>query len=322
MVSNLSWSQKSFHAVFQNNNWKVCDNAISIPPHSTCIQYAQSVIEGMKAFRLENGQIVILRIDAHYERLNKSLKRIGLPELEYSFFVAALEDLVKQDISWSTPVKSDILYMRPIVYGLDGDIFPKYMNNAGFSIYTAPVGNFMKEECILQFYDTQTRTSERGLSSSKISSNYTPILSKIEKKNSYVDVWFNPITGFIEEADTANIFFVLKNNYVITPAINDRILPGITRDSVIRIIKEFLDFPIEERDISVEEIIQLIKEDCIYDCFMTSTGIGIQHVNKIFFGDKLYTVKNSNSNTSIIRDAYSKIVFGEINKFETWRYLI
>jgi branched-chain amino acid aminotransferase len=241
------WSANKFHAVYENNRWSKIESEPVIPVSASCVQYAQSVIEGMKAYKTGNGRPVIFRPHAHHQRLQYSLKRLNLPDIDYGFFYEALKTVVTPATQWTSPIIAETLYIRPIVYGLEGEIFPLASKKCGFSIYTAPVGNFRKENCAIQFFELLTRTSENGLNTAKTSLNYSPIIAKPAKEQPITDVWFNPVTGYIEEADTANIFFVIKDLGIITPLLNNRILAGITRDSVIEIIKQETPYPLIEK---------------------------------------------------------------------------
>jgi len=318
-IAYSGWSATKFHAIYDGNTWTKSQSEPVIPASASCVQYAQSVIEGMKAYKAGNEPPVIFRLHAHYERLQYSLKRLNFPPIEYDFFYEALKTVVTPATQWRSPMESDTLYIRPIVYGIEGDIFPVASKKCGFSIYTAPVGSFRKDICAIQFFDLLTRTSENGLNTAKTSLNYAPIVSKPAKEKPVTDVWFNPVTGYIEEADTSNIFFVIKDLGIITPLLNSRILAGITRSSVIEIIRQEMPYQLIEKNITVEEVLEFSRAEKLLDCFMTSTGIGIQHVNDIYFNQQHFPVKSPNSVASELYDKYRDTIFGSNERYGSWR---
>jgi branched-chain amino acid aminotransferase len=318
-TSYSGWSADKFHAVYDGSTWSKSASEPVIPVSASCVQYAQSVIEGMKAYKTGNGKPVVFRLHAHHERLQYSLKRLNLPPIDPDFFYAALKTVVTPASQWESPLTSDILYIRPIVYGLEGDIFPVASKKCGFSIYTAPVGNFRKEHCTIQFFNLLTRTSEHGLNSAKTSLNYAPIISKPAKEKPATDVWFDPVTGYIEEADTSNIFFVIRDLGIITPILNSRILAGITRNSVIEIIKQEMPYQLIEQNITVQEILEFSRAGRLVDCFMTSTGIGIQHVNDIYFDQQHFPVTAPNSVANELYIKYTDAIFGSNQRYSSWR---
>ncbi len=320
MTYSKIWAEKKIHAIYNSCKWEFVKKQPHIDAASTSVQYAQSIIEGMKAYK-HHEKIIIYRFEDHYQRLLFSLKRLNFPLIDRDFFFESIKSIIALKNQWENPIKSNVLYMRPIFYGLEGGIFPFASKTCGFSLYAAPIKKSLKENCDIRFYKTVTRTSQNGLNNAKASLNYIPIISKPLDDSLSVDIWYNPLTNYIEEADTANIFFVLKDGIVLTPALNNRILPGITRNSVIRIIKENELFKIEEKNISIEEVKNLCEEGMIHGCFMTSTGIGIQQVNSISF-EKKYILEKSDKIAEKFRKEYLNTIYGNDEKYKSWRTII
>lgn len=321
-MSYSGWSNEEYHSIYENGSWQNSKFCPNIKPISSAVQYAQSVIEGMKAYKNDKGEIFIFRVEDHHKRLNLSLQKLNLPTIDFDFFYNALKTVVSPLSQWSFPIESNILYIRPVVYGLEGEIFPAASSTYGFSIYTAPIGDFRKESCTIRFYDTITRTSQNGLSSAKTALSYSPIISKPLSKNTFTDIWFDPISGCIEEADTANIFFVVDEKTIVTPFLNNKILAGITRDSVIKIINHYTDYTVIERDIAVNEVIELVKTKKLQDCFTTSTGIGIQKVNEIYHKNEFHTIHNTESLVENLKLLYENTIIGKDNQFKNWKQIL
>lgn len=320
-MSSQHWSDHAFHAIHKGKHWEVCEQQPPISPVAPGVQYGQSVIEGMKAYRRADDTINVFRFDAHHARLAKSLTQLHLPAIDEALFQHAIESVIAPASQWEQPSPSDILYIRPIVYGLGGKIFPAADELNGFSVYVAAIGSHLKEECHLRLFEDVTRTSLYGLSSAKSASSYAPIIARKTAKAGFTDIWYDPTTGVIEEADTSNVFFITDEGNVITPEPDHRILHGITRASVIAIFQEELGMEVVERKITVEEVIKEVRSGKIKECFLTSTGIGIQPCHSISLDDATVSF-GSNELTLKVRHTFMEIIQGNNQNFTQWNHLI
>ena len=281
----LGWSPISWHAMWENNTWKQIEYPPAIHPASTSVQFGHSVIEGMKAYLGEIDSLVrVFRLHEHWQRLVNSCERLKLPLVPEPLFREALSYVLIHLPQWQQPLASNIIYIRPIVYSLDDHIFPIHGKRFGFSIYVAPVGSFRINSNYTLYVQNQIgRTANNGLGNTKTASNYAPIFAFQPKQSTFNNLlWLasDNIEPTIDEANTANIFFITRTNTLITPLLNQRILSGITRRSVIEIASVY-NIDVEEQAIKIQDLCQQLRARDITGCFLTSTGCGVQPVHCI-----------------------------------------
>ncbi len=260
-------------------------------PATMFIHYGQAVFEGMKAFRQKNGEIVLFRPDKHFERINNSSRRVCIPEIDVDFVIEALRELVSIDKDWIPTKKGESLYIRPFIFGSDPSLGVKPSKNYRFIILLSPVGayyssGFKPVKILVQ--DKFVRAVRKGLGECKTPANYAASLLAGEEamKNGFTQVlWLDAINlKNIEEVGTMNIFINMKNE-IVTPKLNGSILPGITRRSVIEILKEW-DMNIVERDISIDEVVNAYDKGNLLSVFGTGTAAIISSVGWLTYKDK------------------------------------
>lgn len=315
------WSSISWHAIWNGERWNRIDNPPLIHPAAAGVQFGQSVIEGMKAsLSRKDSAVRVFRLKDHWERLNDSCNRLGLPTVSESFFKEAMSYLLLHKSQWEVPLNSDIIYIRPVVYSLEDHIFPKPGNRFGLSVFVAPVDSFLVEDdYFLCFQNKLSRSASNGLGNSKTASNYAPLFAVKEGVHCNCNnlLW---VSGgkddVIDEANTSNIFFVTQENTLITPSLNGRILPGITRRSIIE-LAVVLNIPLEERCLKAQEICQKISENKVTSCFLTSTGSGIQPVHKLRYEQETWDF-SEHSLTRTLSEQYTKCFRGNSQFFSEW----
>ncbi len=260
-------------------------------PATMFIHYGQAVFEGMKAFRQKNGEIVLFRPDKHFERINNSSRRVCIPEIDVDFVIEALRELVSIDKDWTPTKKGESLYIRPFIFGSDPSLGVKPSKNYRFIILLSPVGayyssGFKPVKILVQ--DKFVRAVRKGLGECKTPANYAASLLAGEEamKNGFTQVlWLDAINlKNIEEVGTMNIFINMKNE-IVTPKLNGSILPGITRRSVIEILKEW-NMNIVERDISIDEVVNAYDKGNLLSVFGTGTAAIISSVGWLTYKDK------------------------------------
>jgi branched-chain amino acid aminotransferase len=263
---------------------------LELHPATMFIHYGQVVFEGLKAFKTQNGEVVIFRPEKHIKRLNNSSKRICIPQVDVPFVLNALNELVAIDKDWIPVNKYEALYIRPFIIGSDPFLGVKPSTNYKLMIILSPVGAYYPEgfkpvKILVQ--DDYVRAVRKGLGECKTPANYAASLLAAEeaKKKGYTQVlWLDGIEQkYIEEVGTMNIFIRFKNE-VVTPKLNGSILPGVTRDSVIQILKDW-GINITERLISLDEIINEYKKGNLLEVFGTGTAAIISSVGLLGYKD-------------------------------------
>jgi branched-chain amino acid aminotransferase len=256
---------------------------LELHPATMFIHYGQAVFEGLKAFKTVNGEAVIFRPEKHMIRLNNSSKRICIPQVDVPFVLNALNELIAIDKDWIPVNKYEALYIRPFIIGNDPFLGVKPSSNYKLIIILSPVGAYYPEgfkpvKILVQ--DEYVRAVRKGLGECKTPANYAASLLAAEeaKKKGYTQVlWLDGIEQkYIEEVGTMNIFIRFRNE-VVTPKLTGSILPGVTRDSVIQILKNW-DINITERLISLDEIISEYKKGNLLEVFGTGTAAIISSV--------------------------------------------
>jgi branched-chain amino acid aminotransferase len=320
----LGWAASAWHGIWQDNHWVQIDSPPLIHPASASVQFGQSVIEGMKAhLNPTDGIVRAFRLHDHWKRLVDSCNKLKLPIIPESLFRDALGSILLHKSQWQQPLSSNTMYIRPIVYSLDDHIFPKHGKRFGLSIYVAPVGNFLvKNNYILRIQDQIGRAADNGLGSTKTASNYAPIFAAQHQQcNVHNLLWLTAdVEPVIDEANTSNIFFITKQNRLITPSLNDRILPGITRKSIIQLAEEF-KIPIEEKSIELQNLRQNLCAGDIIGCFLTSTGCGIQPVHTLSYKQQTWMLMN-HPLMAKLEQAYINCFYGSSEFFREWAELL
>jgi branched-chain amino acid aminotransferase len=265
--------------------------SLPIHPATMFIHYGQAIFEGLKAFRQENGDIVLFRADDHIKRLNNSAKRVCIPEVNVDFVLDALRELVNIDRDWVPSNHGEALYIRPFVFGADPFLGVKTAKNFKLIILLSPVGAYYPEgfkpvKILVQ--DEYVRAVRKGLGECKTPANYAASLLATEEamRKGFTQVlWLDGLEQkYIEEVGTMNIFIQLKNE-IVTPRLNGSILRGITRSSVIQLLKDW-KMNIVERDISIFEVMEAYDNGNLVSVFGTGTAAIITSVGWMNYKNK------------------------------------
>jgi branched-chain amino acid aminotransferase len=248
------------------------------------IQFGQSVFEGCKAFWDGKREVYIFRLKDHYERFVVSCNRLCMPAPPRDVFFEAVELLAGEKMSWTSPFTSDVLYIRPILYGEDFHVMPLPSSRSTLVVVTAPLRLFATKPLSLFAERNYSRAARGGLGYAKTAANYAhQYLPTQRAKEAGCDavLWLDADThSFIEEASTMNIFLLMEGK-LVTPELGDTILAGITRRSVIQLAKERLELEVTERPISLEEVAETAERGVLTELFTSSTALGVRPVARI-----------------------------------------
>lgn len=275
------------------NNFRITPyEPLVISPASPAIHYGQSIFEGLKAYKAPNGDILVFRPDMNFKRMNISAKRMALPELSEEIFMEGLTSLLDIDRSWVPDKEGTSLYIRPFIFSADEYIGIRPSKSFKFMIITCPVGAYYSQPVKVKIEEQYTRAVKGGTGYAKAAGNYAGALYPAmlaQEKGYHQLVWTDGIEHkYIEESGTMNIMFVIDGK-LITPALSDSILAGITRDSVLTIAREW-GMEVEERRLPVEELINALEEGRVSEAFGAGTAATIAHIELIGFRGKDYTL--------------------------------
>ena len=247
---------------------------LSISPFALCFHYGQTVFEGMKAFRQDDGRVHIFRPDKHFHRLNKSLERMCMPVIDEALFHSALSELIRLEQSW-LPRNNDIsLYIRPFVIATEPRLGVKVSDEYLFAVVCSPLAAYYAEPLRVKIETQYVRASEGGAGYAKCGGNYGAAFYPTQKaKEEGYDqiIWTDAKTHtFLEEAGTMNIM-VIRDNKLITPLSGETILEGVTKNSIIHIAKG-LGIEVEERSISYNELVEAFTNEENVEIFGCGTA--------------------------------------------------
>lgn len=278
---------------------------IELSPSSGVLNYGQGLFEGMKAYRKEDGRLILFRPDQNAIRLQIGAERMCMPSPSIDQFIDAVKQTALANKRWVPPPGKGSLYIRPLLMGSGPILGLAPAPECTFLVFASPVGNYFKEGLApLNLYveDEFHRATPGGAGGVKAISNYAPVLKAISraKDRGFSDVLYLDSVNKknLEEVSSCNIF-ILKGNIISTPATSGTILAGITRKSIIEIASDY-GFQVEERAIPVDE---LLEAD---EVFCTGTAVGVAPVGSITYQGKRIEFKTGAQ--SVCRELYSTLV--------------
>ncbi|MBN4051876.1 branched-chain amino acid aminotransferase [Cytophagaceae bacterium AH-315-L13] len=286
------FSDHMFIAEYNNKEWlnpKIIPyQKLLINPASHGLNYGQGLFEGMKAYKSPSGEPQLFRPLDNHKRLCKTAKRLCMPEIPEDLFMSALNELVGLDKDWIPDQEGSALYIRPLYFGDDDYIGVKPSNKFKFIILTCPVGPYYAEPVNVLVSTKYVRAFRGGVGEYKVSGNYAPTLlpaKEANEKGYHNMLWMNAENPkLLEEIGTMNVFVVIGDE-VITPALNGNILEGITRNSVIQLLKD-REYKVSERDLSIDEVAEAYHNGNLKEAFGTGTAASITHIAKVGYNDK------------------------------------
>jgi branched-chain amino acid aminotransferase len=258
-------------------------------PSLCCLHYGQIVFEGLKAFRTADG-ICLFRPRMYLERLNRSARRLCIPEVDIETVLEGLVGLVKLDQRWVPRKEGTSLYIRPFIFGSGNFLGVRTSDTYRLLIITSPVGAFYKvgfnplRLCTPGGY---IRAAQGGLGAAKTPANYAASLLPAEearKKGFQQVLWLDARENrYIEESGAMNVFFLIGDELVTAP-LNGTILGGVTRDSVIRLARDW-GLRVSERPYTIDEVIAASKDGRLKEAFGTGTAAVISPIGEIAHGE-------------------------------------
>jgi branched-chain amino acid aminotransferase len=256
---------------------------LSLSPATLAFHYGQTVFEGMKAFRLENGRVNIFRIEKHYDRFTKSLERMCMPVPPKEIFTLGLIKLVELDKEWVPRQDNCALYLRPFVIATEKSLGVKVSTEYRFIIFTSPVAPTYAKPIKLKVETEFIRAAHGGTGFAKCGGNYGGAFypTHLARQQGYDQVlWTDAAQNrFIEESGMMNVMFVFGDT-LVTPPLSDTILDGVTRESLLAVADD-LGIKTEERPVSVDELEAAFRHNTIAEAFGVGTAAVVAPVQTI-----------------------------------------
>jgi branched-chain amino acid aminotransferase len=284
-----------------------------LSPATTALHYGQSLFEGFKAHRTADGRIAVFRPQANHARLNRTAARLAMPEIPASLFQEGLMTLLRTDREWTPHREGGSLYIRPVYFGTDDSLMVRPASRYRFTIFTSPGGPYFAQPIRLLAEETYVRAFVGGTGDAKTAGNYGGglLAAKLAQAKGYHNVmWLDgKDREFIEESGVMNIMFVI-DGVAITPALSGTILPGVTRDSVLTLLREWKQ-PVEERPISVDEVVAAHASGRLQEAFGIGTAAIIAPIAAIGYRGKDMEIATG------VADSLSKKIYTRLTNIQT-----
>lgn len=323
-------SPHMFVGHYTNGQWQVPEimpyQNISIAPTNLALHYGQSVFEGMKAFRMKDGNVSVFRMEKHHERFNRTMERMCIPPLPFDYFANGIKDLIAIDASNVPDEKGSSLYIRPFVFATDETFGVKISNNYSFIIFTGPVAALYARPVKVKVETEYTRAAEGGTGAVKCAGNYAAALypTLLANQNGYDQLLWTDSKNheFIEESGTMNVMFVI-NDILVTPSLSGTILDGVTRSSFIQVALD-LGYKVQQRKISYHELIAASADGSLKEAFGVGTAAVTSSIAVINILGKDYTLPatSENSMSIKIKEHLAAIKSGEIADTHGWNTVV
>ena len=271
---------------------------IPLDPAAMVLHYGQEVFEGLKAYRRPDNGVQLFRPQENFKRLNLSNERVCIPQIDEEFALHALKELIRLDERWVPYSEGTSLYIRPFIFATDAHIGVRAGNHYLFIIIMSPVGAYYASGLApvgIYIEKDYVRAVKGGTGFVKTGGNYAASLkaqAEAYKQGCSQVLWLDGRERkYIEEVGAMNVFFVIGDE-VITPSLEGSILPGITRKSVIELIRSW-GYTVNERKLSIEEIIEANEKGILKEAFGTGTAAVISPMGLLKIGDLDITVNNN-----------------------------
>ena len=318
-----TFTDHMFICEFQDGEWKnprveAMDN-ISIHPAAMALHYGQAIFEGMKATLDKDKKPLLFRPEQNARRLNVSATRLGMPTIPEELFLKGLYKLIGVDAGWIPPAEGSALYIRPYMFADEGFIGMRSAISYKFMIICSPSGPLYSKPIKLYAETKYIRAAEGGTGAAKAAGNYAGAVLPTEqaKAKGYDQVlWLDAVEHkYIQEVGTMNIFFKIDGDF-ITPSLSGTILAGITRDSVITLLRD-KGYKVEERPITIDEIIESSKNGKLEEAFGTGTAVFIARIQAIGYNEKDIEFSKETPVADWVTDTMNAIRSGSLeDKFE------
>lgn len=275
---------------------------IELDPAAMCLHYGQEVFEGLKAYRTEDGRVLLFRPDRNMARLNSSNERLCIPAIDEAFAVEAIKKLVSVDQDWIPTAEGTSLYIRPFIFATEAQVGVHPAQELLFAIILSPVGAYYPEglnPVKIYVEDKYVRAVRGGMGYTKTGGNYAASLKAQDEaeKVGYTQVlWLDGVERkYIEEVGTMNVFFVIDDE-IVTPELQGSILPGVTRMSCIELLKK-QGYKVSERRLSIEEVAEAADAGKLKEAFGSGTAAVISPIGELKWDEKVMTINNGEIGT-------------------------
>ncbi|MCQ2479421.1 MAG: branched-chain amino acid aminotransferase [Clostridia bacterium] len=304
---------------------------ILIEPASCVLHYAQMMFEGMKAYRRPDGTIQLFRPDMNVKRMKSTCERMCMPYLPDDLLCAAVEAVIKEDADWIPTAPGTALYIRPFLFGDEVSFSVLPAKHYRFMIILSPTGSYYAANdgglsaTRIFVQDKYIRAAKGGTGYAKVGGNYGGGMRASQDAMKYdcKDVlWLDAAEHkYVEEIGTSNAFFMINDEVITASLDSGTILPGITRNSVIQLLKHF-GIKVTEGKLSIDEIVEASKDGSLKEIFASGTAAVISPIGCLNYNGTDYTVNGGNVGpvAQKLYDTLYGIQTGTVEDFMGWTY--
>ena len=325
-----TFSDHMFVADYADGEWKnfqiVPYGPIELSPAISALHYGQSFFEGLKAYKHADGTVSVFRPDKNAKRFNKSAERLCMPALPEDIFVQSIAAVVDIDRDWIPGKANHSMYIRPFMFATDPYLGVAPSSTYKYMVLIGPTGPYFSKTLRVKIETYYTRSAEGGMGYAKSSGNYGGSMlpaKKATEEGFDQLIWTDAKEHkYVEEMGAANVVFVLDGK-VVTPSTRDTILDGVTRDTVLTLAREW-GYPVEERRVSVAEVIEGAKNGKLTDAFGAGTAATIAPVGSISHNGEEYFLsdpKTREFSQRVLKDL-DAIKYGNAPDTHGWNYIV
>ena len=292
---------------------------IAIHPASTVLHYGSEIFEGLKAYRRADGAVQLFRPIENIRRMNNSAERMCLPQIPEDMALEALTEFVKLEQEWTPSAPGTSLYLRPFMFGNDESLGVHAVHNATYVIIASPVGSYYKEginPVKIMIETEDVRAVRGGTGEAKCGGNYAASNragKRAEQKGYSQVLWLDGVhRKYIEEVGAMNVMFKIAGE-IVTPALSGSILPGITRKSIIEVLKG-KGYAVSERLLSIDELKEAMANGTLEEAWGCGTAAVVSPIGELSYEGVQYPVNGGaiGEVTQMLYDTLTGIQWGKI----------
>ncbi len=282
------FSDHMLEADYENGEWTSVEikpyQPLLLEPSLAALHYGQAIFEGIKAYKDIHDNAFIFRPLDNFKRFNRSAQRMNMPLVPEEIFMEGMRQLVELDKNWIPAKKDHSLYIRPVMFSSDAMLGVRPSETYKFLILLSPTGPYYATPMKIMVEEHYTRAAPGGVGFSKNAGNYggSMLATSQAKEKGYDQVLWTDAGEhkWLQEVGMMNVFFII-DNIAVTPSLEEgTILEGVTRSSVIQGLKE-MNIKVEERKVSIDEIVAAYREGRIAEIFGTGTAAVIAPIKEL-----------------------------------------
>jgi branched-chain amino acid aminotransferase len=315
---------------YEDGEWKTPEikpyQPLLLSPSVAALHYGQAIFEGIKAYKNADGEAYIFRPQDNFKRFNISAERMQMPQVPEEIFMEGMRMLIELDKNWIPQMEDHSLYIRPFMFSSDEMIGVKPSDKYKFMILLSPTGPYYTAPMRIYVEEKYVRAVPGGVGYAKAAGNYGGAMyaTAQAKLKGYDQVlWTDAYEHkYVQECGTMNVFFIIGNT-AITPNLDEgTILAGVTRDSTMVLLKE-MGFNVEERALSIDDIIDAHKAGILYEVFGTGTAATISFIKELRYKDYVMQFNTDEWKTApALKAKLNAIRYGQEADTHDWMYKI